>query len=33
MEIGVEQNTTTIFPIPIEMLSLFMNNMGKDDSQ
>ena len=33
MEIGVEQNTTTIFPIPIEMLSLFMNNMGKDGSQ
>jgi regulator of protease activity HflC (stomatin/prohibitin superfamily) len=34
MEIGVEQNTTTIFPIPIEMLSLFMNNMdinGKRD--
>lgn len=30
MEIGVEQNTTTIFPIPIEMLSLFMNNMDKD---
>ena len=24
MEIGVEQNTTTIFPIPIEMLSLYM---------
>jgi len=33
MEIGVEQNTTTIFPIPIEMLSLFMNNIDKDDSQ
>ncbi len=32
MEIGVEQNTTTIFPIPIEMLSLFMNNMNKDGS-
>lgn len=30
MEIGVEQNTTTIFPIPIEMLSLFMNNMDRD---
>jgi regulator of protease activity HflC (stomatin/prohibitin superfamily) len=30
MEIGVEQNTTTIFPIPIEMLSLFMNNMDKE---
>ncbi|MBE2222998.1 MAG: slipin family protein [Anaerolineae bacterium] len=33
MEIGVEQNTTTIFPIPIEMLSLFMNNMDKDGSR
>ncbi len=30
LEIGTEQNTTTIFPIPIEMLSLFMNNMDKD---
>ncbi len=30
MEIGVEQNTTTIFPIPIEMLSLFMNKVEKD---
>ncbi len=33
MEIGVEQNTTTIFPIPIEMLSLFMNNMDRDGSR
>jgi regulator of protease activity HflC (stomatin/prohibitin superfamily) len=24
LEIGVEQNTTTIFPIPIDMLSLFL---------
>ncbi len=24
LEIGVEQNTTTIFPVPVEMLSLFM---------
>jgi regulator of protease activity HflC (stomatin/prohibitin superfamily) len=30
MEIGVEQNTTTIFPIPIEMLSLFMNKAERD---
>ena len=27
LEIGVEQNTTTIFPVPVEMFSLFM---GKD---
>jgi regulator of protease activity HflC (stomatin/prohibitin superfamily) len=33
MEIGVEQNTTTIFPIPIEMLSLFMNKMEKDSKE
>ncbi len=25
VEIGMEQNTTTIFPIPIEMLSVFMD--------
>ena len=24
LEIGVEQNTTTIFPVPVEMLALFM---------
>jgi len=24
LEIGVEQNTTTIFPVPVEMLSLFV---------
>ncbi|MCA9875978.1 MAG: slipin family protein, partial [Anaerolineales bacterium] len=31
LEIGVEQNTTTIFPIPVEMLSLFMNKLGNDN--
>lgn len=30
LEIGVEQNTTTIFPIPVEMLSLFMNKIDND---
>jgi regulator of protease activity HflC (stomatin/prohibitin superfamily) len=30
LEIGVEQNTTTIFPVPVEMLSLFM---GKDSDK
>lgn len=29
LEIGVEQNTTTIFPIPVEMLSLFMDREKK----
>lgn len=33
MEIGAEQNTTTIFPIPIEMLSLFMNNMDREGNR
>ena len=28
VEIGVEQNTTTIFPIPIEMISAFMPQTG-----
>ncbi|PID85187.1 MAG: hypothetical protein CSA11_03545 [Chloroflexi bacterium] len=30
LEIGVEQNTTTIFPIPVEMMSLFVNKMEKE---
>jgi len=30
LEIGVEQNTTTIFPVPVEMLSLFI---GKADEK
>jgi len=30
LEIGVEQNTTTIFPVPVEMLSLFV---GKDSDK
>ena len=37
VEIGVEQNTTTIFPIPIDLLGPFMNNFGsgtaKSDKQ
>ena len=28
LEIGVEQNTTTIFPIPVEMLSAFLSNQN-----
>lgn len=28
LEIGVEQNTTTIFPIPVEMLSAFLTNQN-----
>lgn len=30
LEIGVEQNTTTIFPIPVEMLSLFMKPQNQE---
>jgi hypothetical protein len=38
VEIGVEQNTTTIFPIPIDLLGAFMNNLSgsnvtKNDKQ
>lgn len=33
LEIGVEQNTTTIFPIPVEMLSLFMHKLEKDNKE
>lgn len=29
LEIGVEQNTTTVFPIPVEMLSLFMKSQNQ----
>lgn len=32
VEIGVEQNTTTIFPIPIDMLSSFMRLTTKEDN-
>ena len=34
LDIGVENNTTTIFPIPIEMLDIFMKHYGdkKDES-
>jgi regulator of protease activity HflC (stomatin/prohibitin superfamily) len=34
LDIGVENNTTTIFPIPIELLDIFMKNYGdrKDES-
>ena len=28
VEIGVEQNTTTIFPIPVEFMEAFLNNMN-----
>ncbi len=31
VEIGVEQNTTTIFPVPIEMLSSFMSQTTNED--
>lgn len=31
LEIGVEQNTTTIFPIPVEMLSLFTQQQQNKD--
>ena len=30
VEIGVEQNTTTIFPIPVDMLSAFLTDRDKD---
>lgn len=36
VEIGVEQNTTTIFPIPIDLLGAIMSNFGaaaKSDKQ
>ncbi len=33
VEIGVEQNTTTIFPVPMDMLSSFMHtNIKKDNA-
>lgn len=33
-EIGAEQNTTIVFPIPIDMVTAFMNKMiGSDDSE
>ena len=28
VEIGVEQNTTTIFPVPIDLLGPFMSNFS-----
>ncbi len=31
VEIGVEQNTTTIFPVPIDLLSSFMSPEVKED--
>lgn len=32
LEIGVEQNTTTIFPVPIDIFSTFMNANGKKEN-
>ena len=32
VEIGVEQNTTTIFPIPIDLISEFVKSSMKQDS-
>ena len=32
LDIGVENNTTTIFPIPLEMLSAFFR-VPKDDEE
>jgi regulator of protease activity HflC (stomatin/prohibitin superfamily) len=32
VEIGVEQNTTTIFPVPIELFSSFMSTVKKEDN-
>jgi regulator of protease activity HflC (stomatin/prohibitin superfamily) len=32
VEIGVEQNTTTIFPVPIELFSSFMTTVKKEDN-
>ena len=29
VEIGSDQNTTTLFPIPVDILSAFTNNKGK----
>lgn len=31
LEIGVEQNTTTIFPVPIDIFSLFMDSNKKNN--
>lgn len=33
MEIGVEQNTTTIFPVPIDMLSAFTRRVSESADQ
>ncbi len=33
VEIGVEQNTTTIFPIPIDLVSAFMSGNGQPQIQ
>jgi regulator of protease activity HflC (stomatin/prohibitin superfamily) len=32
LEIGVEQNTTTIFPVPIDILSVFLNRDNKQSN-
>lgn len=32
VEVGVENNTTTIFPIPVEMLKPFLDSMGPNDA-
>ena len=32
VEIGVEQNTTTVFPVPIELFSSFMTTVKREDN-
>ena len=32
LDIGVENNTTTIFPVPLEMLDIFIKGREEKDS-
>jgi hypothetical protein len=33
LDIGVENNTTTIFPVPLEMIEMFMKDKEKEDQE